>query len=170
MGQKVELERKFLVVDGAWPQSSEPSRIEQGYLQRSEELTVRVRLEGDRAFLTIKGRTRGHARDEYEYAIPPSDARSLLELCTGQVIRKQRHRVPYGGLVWEIDVFEAENAGLVVAEIEAPTEEALDEAVRRKPPWVLREVTANTNLYNARLSQRPFSQWSAEERDALVSG
>ena len=115
-----EIERKFLVRDDAWRAlavSAQPMR--QGYLASSPECNVRIRLAGDQAWLTIKGRTVGATRPEYEYAIPAADAAELLErLCQRPQIEKTRHRVPYGGRWFEVDVFHGENEGLVLCEIE----------------------------------------------------
>jgi adenylate cyclase len=119
------------------------------------ERTVRVRLLGERAFLTVKGPTAGASRAEFEYAIPPDDARAMLDLCEKPLIEKTRYVVPHGGLVWEIDEFHGANAGLVVAECELASEDQpLD-----KPDWVGEEVTGDARYYNSSLVARPFSTW-----------
>ena len=148
-----EIERKFLVIDDAWCHGAIGIRMAQGYLAIDPERTVRVRLAGDEAWLTIKGPTRGISRSEFEYPIPPEDARSLLELCLPTVIDKTRHRVPHAGHVWEVDVFHGENEGLVIAEVELA-----DESIQPDlPPWVGEEVSHDRRYSNSSLSRTPFS-------------
>ena len=143
-----EIERKFLVTDNSFLDMATSSEaIEQGYLSRDVDRTVRVRVKGDRAYLTVKSRNEGCVRHEWEYGIPVADARQMLELCTG-VIVKRRHYVPYGGHTFEVDVFGGRHAGLVVAEVEMQT---ADEAVKL-PPFVGREVTGNARYYNSSLA------------------
>lgn len=155
-----EIERKFLLSEDIWRQH-EGRLIRQGYLNTGGAATVRVRLAGDNAWLTVKGPTTGHTRAEYEYPIPPADAREMLdELCCGPLIEKRRYEVPYEGLVWEIDEFLGDNAGLVVAEVEL---EAEGQAVPL-PPWVGDEVTGDPRYYNAQLTRLPYSRWPAGER------
>lgn len=152
----VEIERKFLVDTSAWRPSGEGLRITQGYLCSAKERTVRVRLIGDEARITIKGATEGISRSEFEYAIPPLDARALLEgLCERPFIDKTRHLVKYGDRSWEVDVFHGDNEGLVVAEIEL---DAPDEEVEL-PPWVSKEVSGDHRYANSNLAKRPFSAW-----------
>ncbi len=159
-----EIERKFLVQGDEW-RTDNPKHYRQGYLTRDPARAVRVRLiedeSGERGFLTIKGVSRGAARAEYEYAIPPADAREMLEdLCLRPQIEKARHRVRYGGLLWEIDEFFGDNAGLIMAEVELDDE---DQDILL-PPWIDREVTGNPNYFNANLSQHPYSEWSEAEK------
>jgi len=116
-----EIERKFLVTGTGWRQA-DGVRFSQGYLCRGEGSTVRVREAGERAFLTIKGPTRGASRAEFEYEIPIADAEQLLKLCDGPVIQKVRHVVVFSGSKWEVDEFLGENTGLIVAEIELEKE------------------------------------------------
>lgn len=146
-----ETERKFLLKNDAWRDSAVSRiRIRQNYL--AVRPTVRVRLAGDRGFLTIKGGSTGCSRAEYEYPIPASDAAEMLDtLCAGCEIRKTRHLVPYGGRTWEIDVFEEEHAGLVLAEIELESEDA----VFAMPPWIGEEVTGQGRYYNSALARMP---------------
>ncbi len=151
-----EIERKFLVNGESWRVGAEGLAYRQGYLNRDPERTVRVRLAGDAGFLTVKGRSQGACRTEFEYPIPVADARAMLEaLCLGPIIEKVRYRVPFGGHVWEVDEFGGENRGLVLAELElgAPDE---DFAV---PPWVGQEVTGDPRYYNANLAQHPYRRW-----------
>ena len=151
----LEIERKFLVSGHAW-RSADAVLYRQGYLNRDKQRTVRVRIAGDRAFLTIKGVSSGATRVEFEYEIPVSEAAQLLTLCDGPLIEKTRHRVTVGGHVWEVDEFHGDNDGLVVAEIELGSE---DEAFAR-PEWVSVEVTEDARYYNSNLAVRPFRTWS----------
>lgn len=152
----VEIERKFLVRGDGWREAADPGTVfKQGYLCTTAERTVRVRLAGDRAWLTIKGESRGARRAEFEYAIPPADADQLLALCAPTVIDKTRYRVPHAGHTWEVDVFAGANAPLVVAEVELAHE---DEAVRL-PGWLGDEVTGDPRYQNSQLSERPFATW-----------
>ncbi len=150
-----EIERKFLVTQETWRDGSPGVRIAQGYLSLDPERTVRVRLAGGDAWLTIKGVTRGLTRAEFEYPIPQGDARALLALCLPSVIDKTRHRVAYGNHVWEIDVFHGENQGLVMAEVELSAESDLPEI----PAWVGLEVSADARYYNSNLASHPFGTW-----------
>lgn len=122
--------------------------IAQGYLSREPERTVRVRLRDDEGFITIKGENRGAARDEYEYPIPASDARSIIDtLCEGTVVSKTRFIVPFAGMTWEIDEFHGRHEGLIIAEIELP-----DESVEYElPPFVGKKVTGDPRYYNSNL-------------------
>lgn len=151
----LEIERKFLVSGHAW-HSADAVLYRQGYLNRDKQRTVRVRIAGDRAFLTIKGVSSGATRVEFEYEIPVSEAAQLLTLCDGPLIEKTRHRVTVGPHVWEVDEFHGDNDGLVVAEIELGSE---DEAFAR-PEWVTVEVTEDARYYNSNLAVRPFRTWS----------
>jgi adenylate cyclase len=154
-----EIERKFLVVDTSAAAAVPGVRIRQGYLSTVPERTVRVRRAGDRAFVTIKGRSTRLTRDEFEYEIPPSDADELLDrLCEQPLVEKSRHVVEHGGRRWEVDVFEGDNAGLVVAEVELPAEDA-QVAI---PRWVGREVSADPRYLNANLVRRPFRTWDED--------
>ena len=152
----LEIERKFLVHTDKLGELSNGQEMRQGYVPTRDLTSVRIRTAGDRAWLTIKGKNRGASRLEFEYEIPLSDARHMLaELCDGEVIHKHRYLREYGGLTWEIDVFEGRNAGLIVAEVEL---EAEDQALAL-PPWVAEEVTADPRYYNVNLLSQPFSQW-----------
>lgn len=157
-----EIERKFLVVDGAWRDHADGgTRYRQGYLAASAECSVRVRAAADAAWLNVKGARVGASRPEFEYPVPLADATAMLDtLCGGRVLEKVRYRVPYRGHVWEVDRFEGANAGLVVAEIELG---AVDEPFER-PPWAGREVTEQRRYYNAHLVSHPYRDWSEAER------
>lgn len=152
----IEIERKFRVAGEGWRQPpTAQTRFSQGYLSRDPARTVRVRLAGTRAFLTIKGATVGATRAEFEYEIPPADAQALLALCDGPVVEKIRHLCVFEGMTWEIDEFLGANAGLVVAEIELQSE---DQAFAR-PAWLGEEVTGDARYVNANLAVRPFTRW-----------
>jgi CYTH domain-containing protein len=151
-----EIERKYLVVGDAWRFLGTATEIRQGYLSTVKERTVRVRVVGDAAYLTIKGITRGATRAEFEYPIPVSDADEMLdELCERPLIEKTRHVVVSAGMVWEIDEFAGVNDGLTIAEVELEHEDQPFEI----PDWVGDEVTADPRYFNANLIAHPFSQW-----------
>jgi adenylate cyclase len=153
----IEIEKKFLVTSDAWKRGGRGTLYRQGYLSTDPERTVRVRLQGSEGKLTIKGRKVGDAAPEFEYDIPTSDARFLLEkLCLQPLVEKTRYELRAGdGLVWEVDEFHGANEGLVVAEIEL---DAADDPFD-KPEWVGKEVTGDSRYTNARLVQNPFSTW-----------
>ncbi len=153
----LEIERKFLVADDRWREAVQRCiHIRQGYLNQARGCSVRVRTVEDRGWLNIKSVTIGARRHEYEYEIPVADAREMLAtLCQGPLIEKRRHFVPYRGHTWEIDVFEGDNAGLIVAEIELRRP---DEPFA-VPPWLGREVTEDARYYNTNLAQRPYKTW-----------
>jgi CYTH domain-containing protein len=153
-----EIERKFLVSGESWKAAPPGTTYRQGYLSSHPERSVRVRSDGKKATLTIKGLTRGATRDEFEYEIPPADADVLLDqLCERPLIEKTRYLVPFGGRTWEIDVFGGDNQGLVVAEVELPSE---DQPLTL-PPWAAREVTHDPRYFNANLVKNPFKNWQA---------
>ena len=129
--------------------------IAQGYLAASAERAVRVRLAGSRAYLTVKGPTKGVERLEFEYEIPASDARAMLALCERPWIEKRRHLERCGAHTWEIDCFSGDNEGLIVAEIELSSPDEAFEA----PPWLGEEVSADSRYLNASLMRLPFSRW-----------
>ena len=151
----IEIERKFLVQGEDWKHGHTPQLLSQGYLNRDKQRTVRVRIAGDAAWLTIKGESQGATRAEFEYAVPLDDARQLMALCDGPRVEKYRWRVAHGGLVWEVDEFLGDNAGLVVAEVELSSEEqAFD-----KPDWAGAEVTHDPRYFNSSLASRPYRSW-----------
>ena len=151
-----EIERKFLVISDAWRNLAEGILYRQGYLSSAKERTVRVRLAGDKGFLTIKGLTVGAARAEYEYEIPAADAKVMLEtLAEKPLIEKIRYKIPYAGLTWEIDEFMGDNAGLIVAEVELASEAQ----TFNKPDWAGTEVTNDARYFNSNLARQPFKQW-----------
>ncbi len=152
----VEIERKFLVSGDAWrPYAGAGQILRQGYLSADPDATVRVRTDGVAAWITIKGRTDGVRRAEFEYAIAPGDAEELMELCGERVVDKIRYRIPQGARVWEIDEFRGSNAGLITAEIElsAPDEDFF------RPDWLGPEVSHDQRYANSNLALRPFQSW-----------
>lgn len=152
-----EIERKFLVADQRWREKADAGqRLAQGYLVGGRHASVRVRIEGEQANLNIKSATLGIHRQEFEYPIPLDDARQLLdELCEHPVIEKVRYHVEHAGHTWEIDVFEGDNAGLVVAEIELDHEDELFE----HPSWLGPEVSDDVRYYNVNLVKHPYKDW-----------
>lgn len=153
-----EIERKFLVTGDGWRAAAvDAVPMRQGYLATDPACSVRVRIEGGSARLNIKSATLGVERLEFEYPIPVADAEEMLaRLCTTPPVEKVRYRVPWGGHVWEVDVFEGANAGLVVAEIELPDPDAPFE----RPPWVGEEVSHDPRYYNVMLARHPYREWA----------
>lgn len=151
----VEIERKFLVTGDGWRAQAVGTYYCQGYLNREPERTVRVRVAGDRAYLTIKGKAEGLCRLECEYEIPLADARALLALCDRPLIEKTRYRLPQGELAWEIDEFAGENQGLILAEIELRDPQQDFE----RPDWLGADVSQDWRYSNANLVSHPFSEW-----------
>jgi adenylate cyclase len=157
-----EIEHKFLVASEAWRAAARPgTRYVQGYLSAEPGRTVRVRVAGDRGYLTVKGRAAGPAgasRDEFEYEVPLDDARQMLAMC-GALVSKTRYVVPHEGHDWEVDVFDEANAGLVVAEIELRAEGERFAL----PPWAGADVTSDGRYSNASLSAKPYSSWAEKK-------
>jgi adenylate cyclase len=150
----IEIERKFLVRGTDWRQGV-PVRLCQGYLNRDKARTVRVRIAGNRAYLTIKGLAQGASRSEFEYEIPLQDGEALLTLCDRPPLEKNRYTVEHAGATWEIDEFLGANAGLVVAEIELK-----DERQRfQRPGWLSTEVTDDPRYFNSNLIATPYETW-----------
>jgi CYTH domain-containing protein len=148
-----EIERKFLVVSGAWRDGSPGQRFCQGYLASGEGVTVRIRRAGPKAYVTIKGETEGRMRPEFEYAIPVDEAEAMLEsLCQRPLIEKTRHEVVHAGHLWHVDEFGGDNAGLVLAEVELARP---DEPVEL-PAWVGEEVTSDPRYRNSALVTAPM--------------
>ena len=151
-----EIERKFLVRGEAWKSLAKGTFYRQGYLNSAKERTVRIRTIDDKAFLTIKGLTVGATRAEYEYEIPLADCNAMLDaLAEKPLIEKNRYKVPFAGLTWEIDEFFGDNAGLVVAEVELSSEGEGFE----KPEWIGEEVTADPRYFNSNLIKHPYKRW-----------
>ena len=150
-----EIERKFLVRDPSIIGGRAGVPYRQGYLSTAPERTVRVRHAGGHAFITIKGKTHGASRPEFEYEIPVADAIVLLGMCPDPLIEKTRYRIDHAGRTWEIDVFAGANAGLVIAEVEIPSINARVEI----PAWAGPEVTDDPRYANARLATHPYGRW-----------
>lgn len=150
-----EIERKFLVAGDGWRQPA-AVRICQGYLNRDADRTVRVRIAGERGYLTIKGRAKNLTRPEFEYEIPIADAEQLLKLCEGPILEKHRHVLQHAGSRWEVDEFHGDNEGLVVAELELEHEDQPFE----RPAWLHTEVTHDVRYLNSNLSARPYRTWN----------
>jgi adenylate cyclase len=155
--KNMEIERKFLVNKEKWCSIEKSCGISyiQGYLTIDEEKVIRVRIAGDKGFLTIKGKTETFSHPEYEYSIPADDARELIQQYTSSRVEKVRTRIPVGNHVWEVDEFLGENEGLLMAEIELETPEEVFEM----PEWAGEEVTGDNLYYNAYLSLNPFQTW-----------
>jgi adenylate cyclase len=152
-----EIERKFLVSGDFKSNVAKQTRITQGYLSSVPERTVRVRVKGDKGFITIKGigNQSGTSRYEWEKEIPASKVRELLEICEPGVIDKTRYLVQFGGLSFEVDEFYGDNDGLVIAEVELESEDQQFD----KPEWLGEEVTGEVKYYNSMLMKNPYKNW-----------
>jgi len=154
----IEIERKFLVHNTHFLKEQQGTEFKQGYLNR-EGVTVRVRVAGEKAFLTIKGKTQGISRSEFEYPIPVNDAESMLAtLCALPPIEKTRYLINHANKCWEVDVFHGVNQGLVVAEVELNSE---NEPLIL-PEWVGAEVSHEARYFNSQLASHPFCQWGQQ--------
>lgn len=153
----IEIERKFLVNRPKWDKldKSHGNRYRQGYLVAEEGMTIRVRVTDDCGYITIKGKTVGASRPEYEYKIPKGEANELLDRFAVSELSKIRYKVEFEGKLWEVDQFLGENSGLLMAEIELASEE---EEFQR-PDWIETEVTDDKRYYNSYLSKNPFDKW-----------
>jgi adenylate cyclase len=151
-----EIERKFLVTGRDWQPAAAGVSLRQGYLSLDPQRTVRVRIAGETAFITIKGLTSGIARREYEYAIPVRDATEMLDaLCHRPLIEKTRYHVEVDGTAWSVDQFHGENDGLIVAEVEL---RSADQAFAR-PAWLGQEVSHDARYFNSNLIESPYRLW-----------
>lgn len=162
----IEIERKFLVASEGWKAHvTRRKRLRQGYLADQGKISVRVRIADETsATLTVKSRGAHLSRMECEYPIPVADALTMLQFRDGAVVSKVRHLVTYDGLTWEIDVFDGENAGLVVAEVEL-THEAQQVSL---PPWIGREITDDVRYTNSRLAHQPYAAFADAARPAMA--
>ncbi len=148
-----EIERKFLVKSDSYKDISTPHKISQGYICSESDRVVRVRVKDEKAFITIKNKTIGFSRDEWEYEIPLSDGLSMLRnVCQQPIIEKTRYVSQYGNHTWEVDEFHGENKGLIVAEIELASEDEQFEV----PDFIDTEVTNDARYYNAMLFKVPY--------------
>jgi adenylate cyclase len=151
----LEIEKKFLLNNSDW-RKEQGVMYRQGYLNSVKERTVRVRIIGDKGYLTVKGISRGAVRAEYEYEIPGVEAEAMLDdLCEKPLIEKMRYKIAYKGFVWEVDEFCGENQGLIVAEVELESEDQKFE----KPEWIGEEVTGDPRYFNANLVHHPYCKW-----------
>jgi len=151
-----EIERKFLVINDNWRGQSAAVNYRQGYLSLDMDRVVRVRVNGQRGYLTIKGKFKGYSRPEFEYEIPHDDALELLStLCIQPIMEKKRYIVEHRGVRWEIDEFLGENSGLVIAEVELQEEDQCIDL----PDWVGREVSHDPRYFNSNLILKPFKHW-----------
>ncbi len=156
-----EIERKFLVKDDSFKKDAfKSTRIVQGYLSSVPERTVRVRIKGDKGYLTVKGigNASGASRFEWEIEIPKEDAENLLKICEPGVIDKTRYLVKVGNHTFEVDEFYVDNEGLIIAEVELESEDQEFE----KPAWLGKEVTGDPRFYNSMLMKNPFKNWKHE--------
>ena len=154
----LEIERRFLVNNDSWKKTaSAPQHLTQGYIAINDERTVRVRLSNDEANLNIKVVINAVCRHEFEYPIPVDEARSLLTLTCPWILEKQRYLVTHQGFCFEVDVFLGDNSGLILAEIELPSEDAPFD----QPDWLGEEVTHDTRFTTAYLSQHSFTTWKS---------
>ena len=151
----IEIERKFLVSSNEWRTLGVPVHYAQGYLVSDGYRTVRIRVAGESAFLTIKGTTKGYSRPEFEYGIPVEEAIEMFKLCSLPVIEKYRTKVLFQGKIWEVDEFQGENKGLIMAEIELKAETESFSI----PTWIGKEVTGDYRYLNSRLAVNPFKNW-----------
>ncbi len=152
----IEIERRFLPADGGWRlEAGEPCLIKQGYISVEKERTVRVRIIGGKAWLTLKGSLSERSRSEFEYPIPLEDAEILIATMCPFVMEKHRYEICRDGFIFEIDEYFGDNAPLVVVEIELPSETA----GFPRPDWLGREITADGRFTNAYLSKHPYSRW-----------
>ena len=156
----VEIERKFRVDSNKLKLSCEGKLLCQAYLSRDPSRTVRIRIAGNEAFLTIKGPSNGISRAEFEYPIPVTDAEELMQLAVFPPIIKTRHKIQSGHLYWEIDIFHGENEGLILAEIELNSEHETFVL----PEWITTEVSGDLRFFNSYLAQHPFSQWPENKK------
>lgn len=154
----IEIERKFLVNSDAYKRAAfKKTRISQGFLNTDKERTVRVRLKGNKGFITVKGQSSkdGLSRFEWEKEIPKDEAQSLLKLCEPTIIDKMRYEIEIGNHIFEVDEFFQDNEGLVIAEVELNFENEVFE----KPSWLGKEVTGTLKYYNSQLSKVPYKRW-----------
>ena len=159
-----EIERKYLVKPAAWRSQKEQlqqhnpdvgQKYCQGYIPTSNETTVRVRIIGKQGYLTIKSKTQGYTRTEFEYPIPVADAQQMLNtLCQQPLIDKIRYKIKHQDLIWEVDEFGGKNQGLIVAEVELESEDRQIDI----PHWIDREVN-DPKYFNSNLIKYPYSQW-----------
>ncbi|MEH2346709.1 MAG: CYTH domain-containing protein [Nostoc sp.] len=151
-----EIERKYLVRGDSWRGLAEGSVYRQGYIATQDKTTVRIRIVGEKSYLTIKGPSIKYSRLEFEYPIPVKDAQEILEtLCERPFVEKVRYKIEFSGLIWEIDEFDGVNKGLILAEVELNDENQQIEL----PNWIGQEVSDDSRYFNSNLVKHPFSEW-----------
>lgn len=155
----LEIERKFLVKPKQWKPTVTGIHFCQAYIAITESAAVRIRLEGDNGYLTIKSSEPGKSREEYEYPIPLDDAQQLLRLCPNPPIEKIRYQVKSKGHLWDVDEFKGKNEGLLIAEVELESE--TEKVIL--PDWVGQEVTEDERYYNAYLFRFPYTSWGINQ-------
>ncbi len=153
----IEIERKFLVTNDSWRSLATGISYKQGYILTQDKFTtIRVRTIGNEAYLTIKSKSEGLSRNEFEYPIPLDDAEIMLTtLCNRPLIEKVRYKIPQEDLIWEIDEFQGENEGLIIAEIELNQEDQVIDF----PNWIGQEVSHDSRYYNVNLAKHPYQVW-----------
>ncbi len=151
-----EIERKFLVDTSKWTPVGKGTKLVQAYLGFYPSPTVRIRIAGKKAFLTIKGPPKNISRPEFEYEVPVADAQEILKLAVSEPVKKTRYKVQHEGFIWEVDIFSGKNKGLIMAEIELESE--IQDFPR--PDWLLEEVSGDGRYYNSYLSLHPFQEWN----------
>lgn len=156
----LEIERRFRVIGDVWRAEGEPQWYKQGYVSVHPQRTVRVRVVGDQAWLTLKAQIDDRRRHEFEYDIPLADANAMLTAMCPMQVEKQRRRIDFGGFVWEVDEFFGANAGLVLAEIELPDADTPFD----RPAWLGEEVTQDGRYTNAYLADHPWTAWPEDQR------
>ena len=157
-----EIERKFLLKSDAWRSQSVGKLYRQGYVFQSADVTVRIRIAGVQGYITLKGKAEQYARPDFEYEIPVEDAQAMLDLwCQPRVVEKIRYRVPFGGVIWEVDAFQGLNQGLVLAEVELTSNAQAFEL----PDWIGQEVSDQDRYFNSSLAVYPYTQWMTEEME-----
>ena len=160
----VEIERKFLIKTDSFLKDISGVTYIQGYLTSSGSVGTRIRVAGDKGFITIKSAVVGISRAEFEYEIPLEDAKTMLHtLCIKPLISKTRYNIEYSCLNWEVDIFDGYNIGLIVAEIELDN----DKQHVPLPEWISKEVTGKLRYYNSRLINYPYSKWTDDEKLGL---
>ena len=151
----LEIERKFLVDTRKWNPTAEGTRLVQAYLSIDPNPTVRIRIAGEKAFVTIKGRSETISRPEFEYEIPVKEAQEMMMLAISNPVEKIRYEIMHENFRWEVDVFSGKNEGLVIAELELESENQ----TFPRPDWLLTEVSGDRRYYNSYLSEHPFQEW-----------
>jgi adenylate cyclase len=152
-----EIERKFLVNHAEWNRTVKPQgkTIIQSYLSTNPEKTIRVRVYGEKGFITVKGKAKGLTRPEFEYEIPLKDAKEMINLFSEVSIEKKRYEIKLDNHIWEVDVFEGNNTGLIIAEIELNSENENFNT----PNWITEEVSNDVKYFNSNLQKNPFCNW-----------